>query len=125
LRDVNGTVWYVRNGEVVRVGNQSQGYAQVVLDVPIAASTAVEPSSAAMLEVARQMHDDPQWSDVFLSEPEVQGVEALTREETVIRLVVRVRPLEQWRTARELRRRIRDALDGLEIAAGEPHEPMS
>ena len=35
LRDVNGTVWYVRNGEVVRVGNKSQGFAQVVLDVPI------------------------------------------------------------------------------------------
>jgi len=52
----------------------------------------------------------------------VQGVEAMTREETVIRLVVRVRPLEQWRTARELRRRIREGLDRLDIAAGEPQE---
>ena len=122
LRDVNGTVWYVRNGEVVRVGNKSQGYAQVVLDVPIAASTDVETASAAMLEVARQMHDEDEWSEVFLGEPEVQGVEAMTREETVIRLVVRVRPLEQWRTARELRRRIREGLDRLDIAAGEPQE---
>ncbi len=125
LRDVNGTVWYVRNGEVVRVGNKSQEFAQVVLDVPVAASTDVEAASAAMLEVARQMHDDDDWAEVFLSEPELQGIEAMTREETVIRLVVRVRPLEQWRTARELRRRIREALDRLDIAAGEPQEPSS
>jgi moderate conductance mechanosensitive channel len=123
LRDVNGTVWYVRNGEVVRVGNKTQGYAQVVLDVPIAASTDVETASAAMLDVARQLHDDEAWKDVFLGDPEVQGVEALTRDETVIRLSVRVRPLEQWRTARELRRRIRERLDRLDIPAGEPHEP--
>ncbi|HEY7047535.1 MAG TPA: mechanosensitive ion channel domain-containing protein [Jatrophihabitantaceae bacterium] len=123
LRDVNGTVWYVRNGEVVRVGNKSQGYAQVVLDVPIAASTDVEAASTAMLEVARRMYEDPEWAEVFLGEPEVQGVEAMTREETTIRLVVRVRPLEQWRTARELRRLIRERLDRLDIAAGEPQEP--
>jgi small conductance mechanosensitive channel len=123
LRDVNGTVWYVRNGEVVRVGNKSQGYATVVLDVPIAASTDVDTASAAMLEVARRMHEEPEWAEVFLGEPEVQGVEALTREETVIRLVVRVRPLEQWRTARELRGRIRERLDRLDIPAGEPQEP--
>jgi moderate conductance mechanosensitive channel len=123
LRDVNGTVWYVRNGEVVRVGNKTQGYAQIVLDVPIAASTDLQAASAAMLDVARQLHDDEGWADVFLGEPEVQGVEQLTREETVIRLTVRVRPLEQWRIARELRRRIRERLDRLEISAGEPHEP--
>jgi small conductance mechanosensitive channel len=125
LRDVNGTVWYVRNGEVVRVGNKSQGYAQVVLDVPIAASIDVEAASAAMLEVARQMHAEKEWAEVFLDEPEVQGVEAITREETVIRLVVRVRPPEQWRTARELRRRIRDRLDRTDITAGEAQEPSA
>jgi moderate conductance mechanosensitive channel len=57
---------------------------------------------------------------VFLSEPEMQGVEALTRYETVLRLVARVRPLEQWRTARELRRRIRDRLDELDIGHPAP-----
>ena len=123
LRDVNGTVWYVRNGEVVRVGNKSQGYAQVVLDVPMAASTDIEDASEALRSVAVQMYAEEEWADVFLSEPEVQGVEAMTRDETVIRLVARVRPLEQWRTARELRRRIRERLDRLDIPAGEPHEP--
>jgi small-conductance mechanosensitive channel len=107
LRDVNGTVWYVRNGEVVRVGNKSQGYAQVVLDVPIEAAADIDAASAAMLAVAQQLRGEQEWADAFLAEPEVQGVERLTREETVIRLVARVRPVEQWRVARELRRRLR------------------
>jgi small-conductance mechanosensitive channel len=122
LRDVNGTVWYVRNGEVVRVGNKSQGFAQVVLDVPIDAWADVAAASKAMLDVAKEMAAEEGWSSVFLNEPEVQGVEALTRDETVIRLVARVRPLEQWRTARELRRRIRERLDRLDIDAHLPPE---
>jgi small conductance mechanosensitive channel len=123
LRDVNGTVWYVRNGEVVRVGNKSQGFAQVVLDIPIDAWADVDEASAAMRDVSRQMAEEEDWSNVFLSEPEVQGVESMTREETVIRLVAKVRPLEQWRTARELRRRIRDRLERLNIDAHVPPTP--
>jgi hypothetical protein len=60
---------------------------------------------------------------VFLSEPEVLGVEAMTRDETVIRIVAKVRPLEQWRTARELRRRIRDRLERLNIETRVPPQP--
>src|SRR4051794_37103982 len=120
LRDVNGTVWYVRNGEVVRVGNKSQGFAQVVLDVPIDAWADVDKASAAMRAVSGEMADDEDWAGVFLNTPEVQGVESMTRDETVIRLVAKVRPLEQWRTARELRRRIRDRLERLDIDAHVP-----
>ena len=120
LRDVNGTVWYVRNGEVVRVGNKSQGFAQVVLDVPIAAGANIETASAAMLAVASAMRAEDDWSSVFLRDPEVQGVESMTREETVIRLVARVRPLEQWRVARELRRRISEQLN---VVAREGAQP--
>ena len=123
LRDVNGTVWYVRNGEVIRVGNKSQGFAQVVLDVPIDAHEDIAQASTAMQEVATGMRGDPDWAPVFLSDPEVQGVERMTRDETVIRLVARVRPLEQWRVARELRRRIRDRLDHLDIESNLPAEP--
>ena len=125
LRDVNGTVWYVRNGEVVRVGNKSQGFAQVVLDVPIDAWADVDRASEAMATVSREMSEEEAWAGVFLSTPEVQGVESMTRDETVIRLVAKVRPLEQWRTARELRRRIRDRLERLHIDAHVPPADVS
>ncbi len=123
LRDVNGTVWYVRNGEVVRVGNQSQGFAQVVLDVPLDALADVTAASAAMLDEAQRMRAADEWSAHFLSDPEMQGVESMTREETVVRMVVRTRPGEQFRIARELRQRVRGRLDELHIAASEISAP--
>jgi moderate conductance mechanosensitive channel len=120
LRDVNGTVWYVRNGEVVRVGNKSQGFAQVVLDVPIDAWADVAAASQAILDEAERMRAEDTWSGIFLGDPDMQGVESMTREETVIRLVARTRPGEQFRVARELRRRIRERLDHLDIGTHEP-----
>jgi small-conductance mechanosensitive channel len=118
LRDETGTVWYVRNGEIARVGNQSQGFAQVVLDVPIAAAADLAAASGAIAAAAAQLHADPNWSASFLSAPEPSGVQELTREQTVIRLVAQVRPLQQWRVAAELRGRIRLALDRLGVEPG-------
>jgi moderate conductance mechanosensitive channel len=125
LRDIEGTVWYVRNGEVVRVGNKSQGFAQLVLDVPIATGDDLSAAMAALADVARQLRADPEWSDVFLADPEVEGVESLTREETVIRVVARVRPADRWRTGRELRRRIRSRLDVTAAVRHQDGEPSA
>lgn len=118
LRDESGTVWYVRNGEIARVGNQSQGFAQVVLDVPIDVAADLAAASAAIAAAAEQMHADPDWSASFLGEPELSGVQELTREQTVIRLIAQVRPLQQWRVAAELRGRVRVALDRLDPEPG-------
>ncbi len=120
LRDVNGTVWYVRNGEVVRVGNKSQGFAQVVLDVPLEVAADVATASAAILDEAAKMRHEDEWTDQFLGDPEMQGVESMTREETVVRMVARTRPGEQFRIASELRRRIRERLDTLAIPRADP-----
>jgi len=120
LRDVNGTVWYVRNGEVVRVGNKSQGFARVVLDIPIGAGDDIEAATAAMVEVGRLMHDEEEWTQYFLEQPVMEGVERMTRDETVLRLTARVRPGQQWRVARELRRRIREEFDRLGLSTTAP-----
>ncbi len=120
LRDLYGTVWYVRNGEVIRVGNMSQGYAQLVVDVPIGADADVEQASAAMLAAAEQMRADPAWAPMFLAEPVVAGVESFGREETVIRLTARVRAGQQWAAGRELRARVREHLAASRITAEIP-----
>ncbi|WP_084181288.1 mechanosensitive ion channel family protein [Jatrophihabitans endophyticus] len=123
LRDVNGTVWYVRNGEVVRVGNKSQGFATVVLDIPVSVTADTAEASTAMLQIAKDMAEEEAWKPVFMKEPELLGVEDMSRDQTVIRLTARVRPLEQWRTARELRRRIRAEFDRLDINTTELSTP--
>jgi len=120
LRDVYGTVWHVRNGEVIRVGNMSQGYAELIIDVPIAADADVEQASAAIGAAASWMHADPAWTAQFLGEPAVHGVQSFGREETVLRLAARVRADQQWAMGRELRGRVRAALAAGRIVARVP-----
>jgi small conductance mechanosensitive channel len=108
LRDVNGVVWYVRNGEVLRVGNKSQGFAQVVIDMPVAHDTDLERCRAVMQDVADDMYAEDEWSAVLLSEPESLGVEQITAEGVIMRLVVRSTNADQWRVGRELRMRLKE-----------------
>jgi moderate conductance mechanosensitive channel len=114
LRDVNGVVWYVRNGEVLRVGNRSQGYAQVVIDMPVAHDTDLELCRRLMQEVADTMAADEEWSPVLLAEPESLGVEQITAEGVTMRVQVRATNADQWRVARALRMRLKERL----VAAG-------
>ena len=116
LRDVNGTVWYVRNGEVLRVGNRSQGYAQVVVDLPVPYGADLTAVGAAMKSAADGLAAEPPWAEAVLEEPELLGVEQIGDDRVVLRLTVKVRPADQWQLAPELRRRIADRLD----ASGAP-----
>lgn len=95
------------------MGNASQGFARVIVDVPVSATADVDETSAAVLDEADRMYHEPEWRPVFLSEPEVQGVESLAVDQTTLRLVAKVRPGEQFRAARELRLRVRARLDRL------------
>jgi len=122
IRDTEGTVWYVCNGEIVRVGNQSQQFAQVVLDIPIGPADDIAVARAAISSAGDEMYADEHWLPSFMGAPEVLGVEKLTLEETLIRLTARVRPLEQWRVARELRERIRVKFDRERIEEQIPGE---
>ncbi|GAB3491734.1 mechanosensitive ion channel family protein [Amycolatopsis cihanbeyliensis] len=111
LRDINGTVWYVRNGEVLRVGNSSQGYAVALVDVPLSYTTDVTRATALLTEVAADAAgSDPIAPDV-LEPPEMLGVENVTPEAITIRLTVKVRPGRQWAVQRALRAQVMSALE--------------
>jgi len=111
LRDTDGTVWYLRNGEVMRVGNRSQGWARAVLDIGVAHDSDVGRAQDALLDEARRLQGDPDFDGVVLEDPEVWGIESMNADGVVLRLVVKTQPLQQWRVARELRRRIKDRFD--------------
>ena len=114
LRSVNGTVWHVGNGEIVRVGNMSQHWARALLDIEVAYATDIEVARSVIKRVADGLADA---DDDILEQPEVWGVEALGASGVMIRLVVKTKPSEQWRIMRTLRERIKDAFDaeGIEI----------
>jgi moderate conductance mechanosensitive channel len=116
LRDVEGVVWHVPNGEILRVGNQSQQWSRAVLDLPVALTTDVDEASAVIQRVANEMWEDDVYRSVILAAPEVWGVEQLEADRMVIRLVVKTRPREQWNVARELRGRIKLAFEAAGIS---------
>lgn len=117
VRDVNGTLWHVPNGEIRRVGNQSQGWARSLLDIDVAYDSDLDDCTDAILAVAVAMAHEEPWDGLFLEEPEMWGVERLGPDSVTLRLVIKVLPGEQWRISRELRRRIKEELDrrGIEI----------
>jgi small-conductance mechanosensitive channel len=113
LRAVDGTVWHVPNGEIRRVGNQSQHWSRALIDIDIAYDTDVDRAQEVITTAAREVTaDDP---DV-LEEPEVWGIEALRADAVTLRLVVKTRPSQQYRVSRALRRHLKTALDREGIA---------
>ncbi len=121
LRDVNGVVWHIRNGTVDRIGNKSQGWARAVIDFPVAYDQDLAQIRAIMKDTAERMWQEPRWRDVITEEPEVWGVEAVSSTGIVMRLVARTLPLQQWEVARELRERLKMALDKV----APPSEPVA
>ena len=119
LRDVDGTLWHIPNGEIRRVGNRSQGWARALVDVEVAYSTDLDAATQVIERVADDMWRDERWAHRILEEPELWGVEELGPDGVRVRLVAKTRPLEQWKVARELRARIKAAFDkaGVEVSA--------
>jgi moderate conductance mechanosensitive channel len=112
LRDVNGTVWYVRNGEILRVGNSSQGFAVAVVDVPIGYGADVGQATAILQRVTEEATAAPPLADDVIEPPEVLGVERVTATEGItMRVTVKVRPGRQWAAQRSLRAKVMEAFE--------------
>jgi small-conductance mechanosensitive channel len=120
LRDVEGVVWYVPNGGMNRVGNKTQQWSRAVIDIPVAYDADIGRAQQVIKQTAVEMSHDPAWRDRILSEPEVWGVESLALDSVTIRLVVKTAPLEQWSVGRELRARVKLALDAAGIKSPRP-----
>lgn len=112
VRGLDGTLWHVRNGEILRVGNQSQGWARAVLDIPIAYNTTVATYASVIEDTMKAIEkDDPEVADAILEPPEIWGVESLSAESQVIRTVLKTKPNQQWKVARAFRAELKRQMD--------------
>jgi small conductance mechanosensitive channel len=112
LRDLNGTVWYVRNGEILRVGNSSQGFAVAVVDVPIGYGADVGQATEILQRATEEAVGTPPLSADVIEPPEVLGVERVTASEGItMRATVKVRPGRQWAVQRSLRAKVVSAFE--------------
>lgn len=117
LRDLDGVVWHVPNGELTRVGNMSKQWARALVDVSVAYDTDLREAMELILATAERMTADADWSEVILEAPEMWGVQELAADGVTLRLIVKTRPGEQFAVSRELNVRLKEALDqaGIEI----------
>ncbi len=121
VRDVEGTLWFIRNGDIDRVGNQSHGWARAIVDYAVPYSIDVDKAKDTIAETAAAFAKEPKWRQLLLDKPEVWGLESVSFDHLVLRLVVRTRTSARDDVARELRNRVRTALS----AAGLVLPPMS
>lgn len=118
LRDPQGAVVTIPNGEITKVANLSRDWGQLFLDATIAIDQPLDEALNALEDVATEFRADPSWSPMLLDGPRVLGVESLAPNGTIVRLQVRTAPTRQDDVARELRRRIQIELAGRGIQLG-------
>jgi moderate conductance mechanosensitive channel len=118
VRDPQGALVSIPNGEIAKVANLSRDWGQLFLDAIVASDQPLDEAIAALESVASEFRADPSWSPMLLDGPRVLGVESLAPNGTTVRLQVRTAPTRQDDVARELRRRIQIELAGRGIQLG-------
>jgi len=118
VRDVEGTLWFVRNGEIVRVGNQNQGWSRIVIDIALSYTSDIAKAQDALKNAAKEAAKA--MPGTAIDDAEVWGVNALSGDQVVVRLVQKTKPEHKDELARELRLAIKNNIDkaGIQLAAG-------
>ena len=111
LRDLSGVVWYVRNGEILRVANRSQGWTLAIVDIPVAYDADLDRVRDLIDAIGIDMDEDPTYDSMLLSAPVFAGVEAVTGEAVLVRVTAKAVPQQQVPLARIIRERIKLAFD--------------
>ncbi len=111
LRDLGGVVWYVRNGEILRVANRSQGWTLAIVDVPVAYNEDLEKVRKVIEQVGVEMLDDPQYFGQLLGTPSYAGVEQVSGDAVFLRIVAKTAPDQPIQMARTIREKLKLAFD--------------
>lgn len=117
LRDLDGTLHVVPNGQIVTVSNKTRGWSRAVLDIGVGYASDVDQALTVLRDEAHRFSKDPAWTLKLDGPPEVIGVQGLGDNAVTIRVLIRTRPGMQWEVGREFRRRAKIRLDreGIEI----------
>jgi small conductance mechanosensitive channel len=110
VRDVEGTLWYVRNGEIMRVGNKSQGFTRVLIDLAFEPGVDVEKAKTALLAAATKVSKTKSHGDLMIGAAEVWGIQSISGDSVVIRMVQQVAPKSGDDVARAIRAEVATAL---------------
>jgi moderate conductance mechanosensitive channel len=111
LRDLNGTVWHVANGEILRVGNKSQNWSRAVVDVVVSPQADIDRACELLQQVGEDMREDPAWSERLTGSPNLLGVHLIDPTGVTLRVVQDTEPASQFPVEREYRLRVLRAFE--------------
>lgn len=122
VRDMSGVVWYLRNGEIIRVANRSQGWTMAVVDIPIAYNEDLEKVRNLVNAVADDLDADTSYDEMLLGRMQFAGVESVTNEYVTIRVTAKAAPEQQNSVTRLIRERLKLTFDraGIRVPAMPP-----
>jgi moderate conductance mechanosensitive channel len=121
MRDYEGNVHYVPNGQIITVTNRSRDFAYAVMDIRVGYDENIAKVMQIMHEVGASILQDAQLRDKVLDKLDIAGVDNLAESAVIIRCRMKVRPLEQWAIKREYLKRIKNAFDAQQIEIPFPH----
>jgi len=118
IRDLNGTLHMIPNGEIRVVANKTRDWSRAVVNVGITYDTDVDKATAVLNQIGQQAQQDPEIGKLLLETPVVTGVEDLGDWAVQLRLMVKTQPGAHWQVMRWLRREIRleFAKEGIDLA---------
>ncbi|EJZ82544.1 mechanosensitive ion channel family protein [Corynebacterium otitidis] len=121
LRDIDGVVWYVRNGEILRVGNHTDDFSITRLQIPVSLNNDPDRARDVILDaIKRGMQDEP-IKDIVLGEPNMQGVSIFETDHISYRISIKTLPGSHWDVERYLHIRILKALNEAGITTPYPN----
>ncbi|MFC5217137.1 mechanosensitive ion channel family protein [Streptomyces coerulescens] len=115
LRGDNGEIWYVRNGEVKRIGNLSQGWSTAGVDVTVRSSEDLDKVREVIGAVGERMSKEEPWNELLWGPIEVLGLDSVLLDSMVVRVSAKTMPGKALTVERELRWRIKRAFDAADI----------
>ncbi len=121
LRDADGTVHSVPSSQITIVSNLTRDWTQLALHISVAYNTDSDKVVKVLQEVAQELEDDPEFSQMIVAKPEVPGIDKVTGEEVEYLMLVKTRPGTQDTIRRELRRRIKACFEKNQIQPGNPN----
>lgn len=122
IRGLDGVVWYVPNGDIRTVGNNTENDSQALVDIVVPHGTDLVGAGRAAEAAAQELAEDPAWENVFIGPPVFAGVQATDHDGVTLRIMAWTRPGQHFRAARELRLRVLQRLrdDGFAWAETPP-----
>lgn len=121
VRDLQGRVHFVPNGEIKVVSNLTKEWSRAVLEIGVGYAEDVDRVIRILTEVGETLANDETYGKLILEPPQVLGVEALAESQVTIRMLAKTLPLKQWDVARELRRRVKNRFEKDGIQTPYPH----